>query len=187
MTNTSSWARQRAPVASRCGFRSASKETRRLRRNRYSASVCSVRARFREPDVWRLLQRLHHVIAPRVEPGISQITGGHFVAQGTARTHHVGTPTPHRQPPSKGEASFRSRPIRRCKRFIRKNRDVPDHEAPGGPPAAAAAAGPPAADAAGAAQGAARDGQPGGAGGRQGRGGGGPALPSAYIAFALPQ
>ena len=29
--------------------------------------------------------------------------------------------------------------------------------------------------------------QPGGAGGRQGRGGGGPALPSAYIAFALPQ
>jgi quinoprotein glucose dehydrogenase len=30
-------------------------------------------------------------------------------------------------------------------------------------------------------------GQPGGAGGRQGRGGGGPSLPSAYIAFALPQ
>src|SRR5262245_22848102 len=34
---------------------------------------------------------------------------------------------------------------------------------------------------------AAQAGQPGGAGGRQGRGGGGPALPSAYIAFALPQ
>jgi len=28
---------------------------------------------------------------------------------------------------------------------------------------------------------------PEGGGGRQGRGGGGPALPSAYIAFALPQ
>lgn len=35
--------------------------------------------------------------------------------------------------------------------------------------------------------GAAQSGQPGGAGGRQGRGGGGAALPSAYIAFALPQ
>src|SRR5687767_5269571 len=43
--------------------------------------------------------------------------------------------------------------------------------APGGPPAAGAAQG----------------GQPGGAGGRQGRGGGEPALPTAYIAFALPQ
>jgi hypothetical protein len=43
--------------------------------------------------------------------------------------------------------------------------------APGGPPAAEAAQGV----------------QAGGAGGRQGRGGGGPALPSAYIAFALPQ
>jgi quinoprotein glucose dehydrogenase len=40
--------------------------------------------------------------------------------------------------------------------------------APGGPPEAAAARG-------------------GGGGGRQGRGGGGPALPGAYIAFALPQ
>jgi glucose dehydrogenase len=30
-------------------------------------------------------------------------------------------------------------------------------------------------------------GEPGGAGGRQGRGGGGPVLPTAYIAFALPQ
>jgi len=35
--------------------------------------------------------------------------------------------------------------------------------------------------------GAAPAGPPAGAGGRQGRGGGGPALPSAYIAFALPQ
>jgi quinoprotein glucose dehydrogenase len=43
--------------------------------------------------------------------------------------------------------------------------------APAGPPAAGGAQG----------------GQPGGAGGRQGRGGGGPVLPSAYIAFALPQ
>jgi quinoprotein glucose dehydrogenase len=43
--------------------------------------------------------------------------------------------------------------------------------APGAPPAAGAAQG----------------GQPGGAGGRQGRGGGGPALPGAFIAFALPQ
>jgi len=43
--------------------------------------------------------------------------------------------------------------------------------APGGPPEAGAAQG----------------GQPGGAGARQGRGGGGPVLPSAYIAFALPQ
>jgi hypothetical protein len=42
---------------------------------------------------------------------------------------------------------------------------------PGGPPEAGAAPG----------------GQAGAAGGRQGRGGGGPALPSAYIAFALPQ
>jgi hypothetical protein len=42
--------------------------------------------------------------------------------------------------------------------------------APGGPAAAGA-----------------QGGQPGGAGGRRGRGGGGPALPSAYIAFALPQ
>jgi quinoprotein glucose dehydrogenase len=55
-----------------------------------------------------------------------------------------------------------------------------------------AAAPPPAAPAAAAAQGAppagdAQGGRPGGAGGRQGRGGGGPALPSAYIAFALPQ
>ena len=49
------------------------------------------------------------------------------------------------------------------------------------PAGAAAAAGGSAP--AGAAQGA----QPGGAGGRQGRGGGGPALPSAYIAFALPR
>ena len=53
--------------------------------------------------------------------------------------------------------------------------------APGEPAAAAAAQG-----AAGAAA-AAPGGQPGGAGGRQGRGGGGPALPSAFIAFALPQ
>jgi quinoprotein glucose dehydrogenase len=51
--------------------------------------------------------------------------------------------------------------------------------APGGPPEAAAAA-------AARAQGA-RPGGAGGRGGRQGRGGGGPALPSAYIAFALPQ
>jgi hypothetical protein len=37
------------------------------------------------------------------------------------------------------------------------------------------------------AAGAAQGGQPGGGGGgRQGRGGGGPALPGAYIAFALP-
>jgi quinate dehydrogenase (quinone) len=43
--------------------------------------------------------------------------------------------------------------------------------APAGPPAAGGAQG----------------GQPGGAGGRQGRGGGGPVVPSAYIAFALPQ
>jgi quinoprotein glucose dehydrogenase len=49
------------------------------------------------------------------------------------------------------------------------------------PPAAGPApVGPPA-------PGAAQGGQPGAAGGRQGRGGGGPALPSAYIAFALPQ
>jgi quinoprotein glucose dehydrogenase len=54
---------------------------------------------------------------------------------------------------------------------------------------AAPAAGPAAGPAPGAppAAGAAPGGQPGGAGGRQGRGGGGPALPSAYIAFALPQ
>ena len=46
--------------------------------------------------------------------------------------------------------------------------------APAGPPEAAATQG----------------GEPGGAGrggGREGRGGGGPALPGAYIAFALPQ
>ena len=53
--------------------------------------------------------------------------------------------------------------------------------------------GPPAAPAAGparggpAAAGAAPGGQPEGARGRQGRGGGGPALPGAFIAFALPQ
>jgi hypothetical protein len=35
--------------------------------------------------------------------------------------------------------------------------------------------------------GAAPAGPPAGAGGRQGRGGGGPALPSAFMAFALPQ
>jgi quinoprotein glucose dehydrogenase len=52
--------------------------------------------------------------------------------------------------------------------------------APGGPPAAGAAPGGQPGGGAG--------GQPaGGAGGRQGRGGGGPALPSAFIAFALPQ
>jgi hypothetical protein len=52
---------------------------------------------------------------------------------------------------------------------------------PGAAPAAGPAQG--AAPAAGAAQG----GQPDGARGRQGQGGGGPALPRAYIAFALPQ
>jgi len=51
-------------------------------------------------------------------------------------------------------------------------------------PGAARAAGP--APAAPPAAGAAPGGQPG-AGGRQGRGGGGPTLPSAYIAFAIPQ
>ena len=64
--------------------------------------------------------------------------------------------------------------------------------APGGGGAGAAGAAPGGAPAGGAvpggapAGGAAPGGQPGG-GGRQGRGGGGPALPSAYIAFALPQ
>jgi quinoprotein glucose dehydrogenase len=49
-------------------------------------------------------------------------------------------------------------------------------------------AAPAAAPAAGGAQGAAApEAQRGAGGGRQGRGGGGPALPSAYIAFALPQ
>jgi glucose dehydrogenase len=58
---------------------------------------------------------------------------------------------------------------------------------PAAAPAAPAAAAP-AVPEAGAAQGAAPAGDAGrGGGGRQGRGGGGPALPSAYIAFALPQ
>jgi quinoprotein glucose dehydrogenase len=52
--------------------------------------------------------------------------------------------------------------------------------APGGPPAAGAAPG-------GQPGGGAGGQAAGGAGGRQGRGGGGPALPGAYIAFALPQ
>jgi quinoprotein glucose dehydrogenase len=52
--------------------------------------------------------------------------------------------------------------------------------APAAPPAAPPAAG-------GAPAAAAPDGQRGAGGGRQGRGGGGPALPSAFIAFALPQ
>jgi quinoprotein glucose dehydrogenase len=62
-----------------------------------------------------------------------------------------------------------------------------------GPAAVPAPAAAPPAPAAGAAQGAApagdaaQGGRAGGAAGRQGRGGGGPALPSAYIAFALPQ
>ena len=69
--------------------------------------------------------------------------------------------------------------------------------APGGPPEAAAAAapqgarpgGPGAGVPGGAAPGGAAPGAQGGraGGGRQGRGGGGPQLPSAYIAFALPQ
>jgi glucose dehydrogenase len=66
--------------------------------------------------------------------------------------------------------------------------------APAGPPAAAGgarAAGPaPGPAAGGAAAAAPQGGRPGGdgaRGGRQGRGGGGPALPSAFIAFALPQ
>src|SRR5687767_4771435 len=56
------------------------------------------------------------------------------------------------------------------------------------PPAGPAPVAPPAVDGAPApaAAGAAAAGQPAG-GGRQGRGGGGPALPAAYIAFALPQ
>jgi quinoprotein glucose dehydrogenase len=68
---------------------------------------------------------------------------------------------------------------------------------PGGPPAGPGAGAPPAAPAGPAPGGppqaaAAPGGQPGGdgragGGGRQGRGGGGPALPSAFIAFALPQ
>jgi quinoprotein glucose dehydrogenase len=59
--------------------------------------------------------------------------------------------------------------------------------APGGPPPAAAppAPGGPPAPPAGAQGGAPGDGGRGG--GRQGRGGGGPALPSAFIVFALPQ
>jgi hypothetical protein len=58
--------------------------------------------------------------------------------------------------------------------------------APGGPPPAAAAPAPGGPPQGAAAQGG-QPGDPGRGGGRQGRGGGGPALPSAYIAFALPQ
>jgi quinoprotein glucose dehydrogenase len=58
---------------------------------------------------------------------------------------------------------------------------------PGGPPAAAAAPAAPAPGGPPEAAAAPGGGQGGRGGGRQGRGGGGPALPSAFIAFALPQ